>query len=312
MKKLHSFITTVLLAVLMVSCSKSDESSSAPKTQSITLKIDGISKSFQVQASKINGIINVVGTSSSAKTTAPESISFNAYEDSNEVSDFKYSFNNVDYVQDNTFSSNLTIHANGKLKGTLSGVLTQSDGATRTITDCNFDFTYDVGTSGANDINNTLHMSFTTPDWNRFINCDLLDFYPWDYIGDTCYITSSSQSTNQTFYFSMPKDSSAMALTSNLKKYTIRNYANSLQGPFEFSQKLPLNSGSSARLISLEGLSANSYNEVASITYIGNEPNYALFKIKCRYKMQAYELNNPTNIKEISGTFHLKVRTTRN
>lgn len=162
-----------------------------------------------------------------------------------------------------------------------------------------------------NEISNTLHLSFKTPDWNQFINCDKLDLYSYPINEATNFVSATSASTSETFYFSIPKDSTAMVATGNLKKYAVANYGEN-QNPFEFSQKLPVTQGSDKYLISLAGQSEQSYNEVAEIKYIGNEDNSALFKIKCRYKMMAHELNNETNVKSIEGTFHFKVRTSRN
>lgn len=162
-----------------------------------------------------------------------------------------------------------------------------------------------------NEISNTLHLSFKTPDWDRFINCDKLDLYSYPINETTNFVSATSASTSETFYFSIPKDSSAMAASDNLKKYAIADYGKN-QNPFEFSQKLPITQGSDKYLISSAGQSEQSYNEVAEIKYVGKDENSALFHVKCRYKMMARELNNETITKSIEGTFHFKVRTSRN
>lgn len=165
-------------------------------------------------------------------------------------------------------------------------------------------------TANSNGVSNDLHLSFVTPDWNRTINCDQLNLFPI-YINDsTNYVSATSASTLETFCFSLPTDSSQMVKSSNLKKYAIKNYFEN-NSPFEFSQKLPLNSGSSLRLVSMDSLTNLSYNEVSEINYIGFEATYCLFKVKCKYVMFAKELGNETNLKPISGTFHFKVRTSR-
>jgi hypothetical protein len=158
--------------------------------------------------------------------------------------------------------------------------------------------------------NNTLHLSFKTPDWEQYINCDKLDLYGYPVNETTNYVSATSASTKETFYFSIPKDSSAMVAPGNLKRYAITEYGQNAN-PFEFSQKLPLTQGSDKYLVSSAGSSDDSYNEVMQITYIGNEGESALFKVKCSYKMQSFELGNETNVKSISGTFHFKVRTSR-
>lgn len=175
-----------------------------------------------------------------------------------------------------------------------------------------FSFTCNKDSAATDDntISDALHMSFTTPDWSKFINCDLLNLYP-SYINDsTTMVSATSASTKETFYFSIPVDSSGMMKSGNLRKYAIHDYGNNA-APFEFSQKLPLTEGGSTYLVSEYGLSDSSYNEVAAIRYLGSETNYALFDVKCRYKMVMYE--NPTiqNRKNVSGTFNFKVRALR-
>lgn len=161
-----------------------------------------------------------------------------------------------------------------------------------------------------NVVSNDLHFSFITPDWNRTINCEQLNLFPTFINDSTNYVSATSASTLETFCFSLPADSSQMFRTANLKKYAVRNYFDN-NSPFEFSQKLPLNSGSSIRLVSMDSLSAFSYNEVTEINYLGFEATYCLFKVKCKYVMLAKEFGKETNIKPISGTFHFKVRTSR-
>lgn len=161
-------------------------------------------------------------------------------------------------------------------------------------------------------VSNTLHLKFKTPDWERTINCEHLDLDPIGVAENVYAVSATSASTNETFYFSYPKDSSAMNQVSNYKKYGIVRYGDNNQA-FQFSQKLPDNQGSPDRLISLEDLNSTTYyNEVEKIEYAGHEANYSIFKVKCKYNMRTYLLSNEATIKEVSGTFHFKVRTTRN
>ena len=168
-----------------------------------------------------------------------------------------------------------------------------------------------VNNPGNGGVSNTLHLSFKTPDWEEFINCEKLDLYPYPVNETTNYVSATSASTKESFYFSIPADSSAMVQPGNLKKYAITEFGQNAN-PFEFSQKLPVTKGTSDYLISTAGLSDLSYNEVVAITYDGHDETDAFFKVKCRYLMQASELSNETNVKSISGTFHFKVRTSRN
>lgn len=159
-------------------------------------------------------------------------------------------------------------------------------------------------------VSNTLHLSFKTPDWEEFINCEQLDLYGYPVNETTNYVSATSASTKESFYFAIPATSTAMADPANLKKYAIKEYGN-VSAPFEFSQKLPVTKGSDSYLVSEEGLDDQSYNEVVAITFEGIDGNEAIYKVKCRYQMKAHELNNESNVKTISGTFHFKVRTSQ-
>ena len=160
-------------------------------------------------------------------------------------------------------------------------------------------------------VNNSLHLKFKTPDWERTINCEHLDLDPISVAEGVYAVSATSASTNETFYFSYPKDSSDMNQFVNYKKYGIVGYGDNNE-PFQFSQKLPDNQGSNDRLISLPDMSSTYFNEVEKIEYVGSEANYAIFKVKCKYNMRAYLLSNEGLIKDVSGTFHFKIRTTRN
>ncbi|RZK12095.1 MAG: hypothetical protein EOO46_04415 [Flavobacterium sp.] len=160
-------------------------------------------------------------------------------------------------------------------------------------------------------VNNSLHLKFKTPDWERTINCEHLDLMPMNPAEGVYAVSATSASTNETFYFSYPQDSSDMNQVSNYKKYGIVGYGDNDQ-PFQFSQKLPDNQGSNDRLISLADNSTTYYNEVEKIEYAGHEANYSIFKVKCKYNMRTYLLSNEATIKDVSGTFHFKIRTTRN
>lgn len=161
-----------------------------------------------------------------------------------------------------------------------------------------------------NGVDNTLHMAFKTPDWERKIDCTHLDLDPIGLNDSTSYVSATSASTSETFYFSFPKDSSAMVKPSNIKKYQIVVTGDNKR-PFEFSQKLPVTAGVQNKLISTEGLTSSSYNEVVEIKYAGVKGNYAQFQVKCRYSMNMYEALNENNKKLVTGTFHFKVKTTR-
>lgn len=159
-------------------------------------------------------------------------------------------------------------------------------------------------------VSESLHFNFKTPDWERNIDCERLDL-PATYLDSATYITSAtSQSTLSTFYFSFPKDSSKIVNPANLKQYSIKRVGNN-DGPFQLALKLPVTEGSSQRLISKDGLSADSYNEIISVKYDGHNATEAFFKVKAKYQMQTAEVNDPNLQKAVSGTFHFRIRTTR-
>lgn len=165
--------------------------------------------------------------------------------------------------------------------------------------------------TGGGTVSNSLHLKFKTPDWERTINCEQLDLMPMNPVDGVFAVSATSASTSETFYFSYPQDSSAMNQVANYKKYGIVSYGDNNE-PFQFSQKLPDNQGSNDRLISLPDNSNTYYNEVEKIEYVGHEAQYAIFKVKCKYNMRTYLLSNEATIKDVSGTFHFKIRTTRN
>ena len=159
-------------------------------------------------------------------------------------------------------------------------------------------------------VDNALHMAFKTPDWERKIDCTHLDLDPIGLNDSTSYVSSTSASTNETFYFSFPRDSSVMVRSSNIKKYEITRVGGNKK-PFEFSQTLPIIANSTTKLVSLAGSSSDSYNEVLEIKYIGVKGNYIQFQIKCRYSMSMGETLNESNKRLVTGTFHFKVKTKR-
>jgi hypothetical protein len=162
----------------------------------------------------------------------------------------------------------------------------------------------------------SLFMSFKTPEWERTIPCDLLVFPVYQWNDSTSLANSSSQSTRQTFYLTYPLDSSKMVRAGNLNRYPIVNYGEN-NAPFQFSQKLPLDANSlddlTKRLASLEGFNATSYNEIQSIQYVGSDIQYATFIIKGIYSMQAQQVaSSPLVVKQVTGSYSLKVKTTKN
>ncbi|AMM50991.1 hypothetical protein TH61_07065 [Rufibacter sp. DG15C] len=160
------------------------------------------------------------------------------------------------------------------------------------------------------EVDDSLHLAFKTPDWERKIDCTHLDLPSMQHNATTYYTFASSASTRNSFFISFPKDSSAMVAAGNLKQYSIKNFGD-VSGPFQFSFKVPVTEGSSTYLVSQEGFSAQEFNEITAIKYVGASGSEAIFQLKGKYQLSALELNSNGVKKNISGTYHFKVRTTR-
>jgi len=293
------------------SASNDNNNSAAVPEQLWSVSIDNTAKTFKAYASKLNNGLQVTAIRTDGSGALVESISFEATEGTQtaSLSNFVYNVNGVTYQQDPAFSSSLTQHAAGKLKGQFSGNVVYNN-QTVTFATTPFDLTYDANLSDESSVASSLHMSFSSPDWNRFIPCDQLNLNPTQLDASTYYVYASSASTNQTFMFSYPADSSAMVAASNLRKYPIAAYFDN-QSAFQFSQKFPLNASSSSRLASMAGFSALSFNEVVDVKYKGSEASYAVFEVKCKYRMLMQDVLNTAVVKPVSGTYHLKVRTNK-
>ncbi len=164
--------------------------------------------------------------------------------------------------------------------------------------------------NGTGTVDNTLHLAFKTPDWERKIDCTHLDLDGYGATDSTVMVSAESASTKETFYFTYPKDSSVIVKPANLKRYAI-TVTGANRAPFEFSQKLPVTEGSTTKLISEEGLSAQSYNEVTDVKYVGRAGTQALFQVKCKYSMIMHPSDNESTKKTVTGTFHFKIKTSR-
>lgn len=153
-------------------------------------------------------------------------------------------------------------------------------------------------------VNESLYMAFYTPNWGEKINCDLLQLNATT----TDVLSAESQSTKEKFYLYVPADSSTWAQSANLKKYAI-GFSNN----FEFNQTLPIERGSSTRLIGIEQLSDSSYNEVTEIKYVKSDNSGAYFTIKANYKMKMKVLYSATmdTVKYVYGDYRLMVKTNK-
>jgi len=149
-----------------------------------------------------------------------------------------------------------------------------------------------------------LHLSFYTPDWNARINCDRLEMDATT----SGYITGTSQSTNETFYLTVPTDSSVWNDPTNVKTYPI-----GLGAIFNFNQTLPIVKGSSTRLIGINQQTSDSYHKINSITYDHSDNTGAYFKIKANYKMVMKVLysNTMDTLKNVYGDYTFLIKTNK-
>lgn len=164
-------------------------------------------------------------------------------------------------------------------------------------------------------VSDNLHLAFKTPDWERNIDCTLLDLTPMVINDSTFGVGAMSASTRESFFFTYPRYSSKIVSPKYLRKYKIVA-GDDNNAPFQFSQILPLNANSldddSKKLISFEGFSASEYNQVIEVKYLSSETNYDVFRVKCKYEMKMYLPLTPDVIKPVSGTFTLKIRALKN
>ena len=167
--------------------------------------------------------------------------------------------------------------------------------------------------SSSGNSSDRLHFSFKTPDWERWVNCEL-DFPVIALNDSTNVISFSSASTKASLFFSYPKDSSKIVNNRELKRFKIKSFSENDE-PFQFSQKLPLDQNSlddsTTKLVSNEGFSETEYNEVVEVKYIRSEVNNAVFRVKCIYKLNARIISTPQISKPVTGTFTFLVRTSK-
>ncbi len=180
------------------------------------------------------------------------------------------------------------------------------------LTSCSADENKDSDSSNPASLD--LHFAFKTPDWERKIDCTLLDLYP-SFVNDTTSsVSATSASTKESFWFTYPKDSSEIVRPRTYKKYKIMEYGYN-EEPFQFSQVLPLDASSlgnsSKTLVSKAGFSVSEYNQVTEIKYIKSESQYAVFKIKCAYEMNTFLPQATDVIIPVSGTYAFIIRTSK-
>lgn len=137
MKKLFLFLAVT--ALTLTSCSKDDDNNVVGN--SITLKVDGTSKSFgNITAAEAFGFVVITGYNGPAEDpTESITISIESGETGN-VANITYYDENDDYFGDLT--TNVTTNTTGTAIGTFSGTLEGFDSPNITITEGSFDVKY--------------------------------------------------------------------------------------------------------------------------------------------------------------------------
>ncbi len=161
------------------------------------------------------------------------------------------------------------------------------------------------------EVDNSLHFSFKTFDWERKVDCSHLDLFGNTVNDSTLSVWVPSASTNATFIFNYPADSSKMVSIKNLKKYGIADLVSNVYTPFTLGLKLPLTQGSSERLLSNTGFNQNEYCQITEIKYLKSDAKTAKFAVKGKYSLQARLLNSESAPKLITGTFNWVVNTSK-
>lgn len=134
MKKLFLFVSAVALTVSLNSCSSDSDGGS-----SMSMKVNGVKKTFKTEAFKVGTTTNVYGYIGDIDNPT-EDVNFAlASGTGDKVTGFSYS--NADGNYDaTTFTSNVTVNSTSSAKGTFSGTVAPfiGAGASLTITEGTF------------------------------------------------------------------------------------------------------------------------------------------------------------------------------
>lgn len=133
MKKLFLFVSVVALTISLNSCSKSSSGGGA-----LSMKIDGVKKTFKVVAYQFSGATSVHGYIGNINSPT-ETIDFDlASGTGDKVDGFTYG-NNSNFFTPETFTSNVTKNTTTSAKGTFSGTLSNfGTGTNKVITEVIF------------------------------------------------------------------------------------------------------------------------------------------------------------------------------
>lgn len=135
MKKLFLFVSAVALTASLNSCSSDSDGGS-----SMSMKVNGVKKTFKTEAFKVGTTTNVYGYIGDIDNPT-EDVNFAlASGTGDKVTGFSYSNADGSYDATTTFTSNVTVNSASSAKGTFSGTVEPfiGSGADLTITEGTF------------------------------------------------------------------------------------------------------------------------------------------------------------------------------
>jgi predicted small secreted protein len=140
MKKIFLFLAVSAMTLSLTSCNKDDGGGN-----SITLKVDGVSKSFStIAATESNGTVLVVAYNGPAQSPTDQiTISMDTADTGTDAANVTYSNSTNDYFESNTFTTNVSKNAGKNVVGTFSGPMTPFTGTTNiVVTEGKFNVSY--------------------------------------------------------------------------------------------------------------------------------------------------------------------------
>jgi len=143
MKKIILFVALATFSMAFNACS-SDDSDSSKKAGSITLTIDGTTKTFNTVVITDYSEMGQVRVTASIGDDTTEIIEFTAYKEqlgAHAVFSFEYTINGIKY-NGNSLVILTQVNSDNKLKGSFSGTLSNSPNNIKNVTDGTFSINY--------------------------------------------------------------------------------------------------------------------------------------------------------------------------
>jgi len=150
MNKAAIFTCLTFFALLLSACSKDEENKSAPVGGTIAFTLDGVTSTFatvvvEQQPSQYQNPENLIITATNGISADSASLQVNEGRVGINMSSY-YAFllgDNIYYISDYDWQSNVTENADAHVKGTFSGTVYEAhDYTVHTLTNGTFDVTY--------------------------------------------------------------------------------------------------------------------------------------------------------------------------